>query len=131
MPLPEGLARFNRVATNRVVRPFARRIRMFGVLRHKGRKSGRTYETPVNVFPDGDRILVPLVYGSDVDWLENARAAERSEFVIGGESVPVGSPTILVEPTDDVTAVPGWTRLALAAIGVTEFADFPRLDSGE
>lgn len=131
MPLPDGLARFNRVATNKVVRPFARRIKLFGVLRHPGRKTGRTYETPVNVFPDGDRIIVPLVYGSDVDWLENARAAERCEFVIGGETVPVGSPTILVEPTDDVTAVPGWTRLALAAIGVTEFAAFPLLDQDE
>lgn len=131
MPLPKGLARFNRVATNKIARPFARHLPLFGVLRHAGRKTGRIYETPVNVFRDNDHILVALTYGNDVDWLKNTRAADRSEFVIGGEILVVGSPTILVEPKDDVSAVPGAIRLMLAAIGVTEFAYYPIIDPGE
>src|SRR5215204_4698399 len=50
VPLPKQLARFNRVTTNRVAFPVARRVPGFAVVLHTGRRSGCSYRTPVNAF---------------------------------------------------------------------------------
>ncbi len=60
MPLPKGLARFNRVVTNRVVGPFAARLPGFAIVTHVGRRSGRQHSNPVNLFRTGDRYVIAL-----------------------------------------------------------------------
>ena len=50
MALPRGLAAFNRRVTNHVTRPFAGRLPGFGIVVHRGRRSGREYRSPVNAF---------------------------------------------------------------------------------
>lgn len=126
MPLPEGLAKFNRVATNKVVAPFARRLPGFAVLRHTGRRTGAVYETPLNAWRDGDRIVVALTYGEDVDWLKNARASAGAVFVMGGEDVGAGKPGVVWDHPD-AAVVPGLVRRILAVIDVDRFAVFPVL----
>ena len=44
------VAAFNLAVTNRITSRFAARLPGFGILTHVGRKSGRIYGTPVNVF---------------------------------------------------------------------------------
>jgi hypothetical protein len=44
------VAAFNLAVTNRITSRFAARLPGFGILTHVGRKSGRVYRTPVNVF---------------------------------------------------------------------------------
>jgi len=44
------VAAFNLAITNRITSRFAARLPGFGILTHVGRKSGRVYRTPVNVF---------------------------------------------------------------------------------
>ena len=44
------VAAFNLAVTNRITSRFAARLPGFGILTHVGRKSGRIYRTPVNVF---------------------------------------------------------------------------------
>ena len=51
MAAPQWLARFNKHVTNRITGPLAPNLPGFGVVIHPGRKSQRTYRTPVNVFP--------------------------------------------------------------------------------
>jgi deazaflavin-dependent oxidoreductase (nitroreductase family) len=121
MPLPGALARFNRVVTNRIVTPFARRLSGFCVLRHTGRKTGNSYETPVNAWRDGDLVFVALTYGPDVDWLKNTMAAEGSVMVMQGEEITVGAPEIV--SNGDVSAVlPGFILTILGLIDVDDFA---------
>ena len=70
--------RFRHVAqryVNPVVRPVARRLPTFGVLTYRGRKTGRTYHTPINAFRRGDDYVFFLTYGSDVQWVKNVLAA--------------------------------------------------------
>jgi hypothetical protein len=55
MPLPKRLAGFNARVTNRLTRRVAGRLPGFGIVSHVGRRSGRAYRTPVNVFRDGKR----------------------------------------------------------------------------
>jgi deazaflavin-dependent oxidoreductase (nitroreductase family) len=127
MPLPGGLAKFNRLVTNRVMKPFAARVGGFAVLEHTGRRSGKTYETPLNVFRGGDSIVVALTYGPDVDWLRNTRAHEASIFVIQGERVRVGRPQPLAR-ADGYERVPRRVRAFLSALDVSEFVVFPILE---
>jgi len=74
MPLPRSIARFNRTVTNHVTRPIAGHLPGFGVVIHVGRRSGRQYRTPVNVFtrPGGWRFA--LTYG-EADWVRNVLEA--------------------------------------------------------
>jgi hypothetical protein len=40
------------------------------VIRHRGRRSGREYATPVMAEPiAGEAFINPLLYAQDVDWL--------------------------------------------------------------
>lgn len=128
MPFPEGLARLNRVVTNKVARPFARHLPGFGVLHHIGRSTGTRYETPLNVWRDGDRMVVALFYGSDVDWLKNAKAAESSEFVVGGRLVAVGRP-VDIPYKEGMEILPAPAKLGAAAADVSGFVAFPVIDT--
>ena len=42
---------------NPITRPVAKKLPGFAVLTHRGRKTGRTYRTPINVFRRGNDYL--------------------------------------------------------------------------
>src|SRR5579872_6625183 len=69
------VAAFNQAVTNRITGPFATRLPGFGMLTHVGRKSGRLYRTPVNVFRTADGFLIALTYGREAHWAQNVLAA--------------------------------------------------------
>lgn len=71
------VAAFNLAITNRITSRFAARLPGFGILTHVGRKSGRVYRTPVNVFREPDGFLIALTYGRDSEWVRNVLAAGR------------------------------------------------------
>jgi len=54
------LAAFNLAVTNRISSRFAPRLPGFGIVTHVGRKSGRVYRTPVNVFRAPNGFLIAL-----------------------------------------------------------------------
>src|SRR6187200_3310154 len=60
---------------NPVMHGVARRLPGFAILTHHGRKTGRTYRNPVNVFRRGDTYLFFLTYGSDAQWVKNVLSA--------------------------------------------------------
>jgi len=126
MPLPRGLTRFNRSVTNRLAKPAARRLGGFGVLHHTGRRSGNEYETPLNVWRHGSEVVVALTYGSDVDWLKNARELETSILVMGGREVPVGRPRSIAEG-EGLERVPKTVGRILGVFDIDEFVVFPIL----
>jgi len=45
------------------------------IIQHVGRKSGRSYATPVAVAPIEHGFAIPLAYGTNVDWCRNILAA--------------------------------------------------------
>jgi deazaflavin-dependent oxidoreductase (nitroreductase family) len=58
----------------------------FAVLTHIGRRSGRTYQTPLGAHTFGDGVILPLAYGSQTDWYRNVMAAE--ECTLTGKDAP-------------------------------------------
>jgi deazaflavin-dependent oxidoreductase (nitroreductase family) len=83
MKLPRGLARFNRRVTNRVQGVYAWALPPWAVIVHRGRRTGRTYRTPVVAFTRGKTIAVAVLYGESSDWVRNVLAG-------GGELVRAG-----------------------------------------
>lgn len=75
MHAPRALARFNRHVTNPIQRRWAGVIPLHGIIEHTGRRSGRTYRTPVMCFRSGDRVTFVVGYGLESDWLRNLLAA--------------------------------------------------------
>jgi hypothetical protein len=69
------VAAFNLAVTNRITSRFAARLSGFGILTHVGRKSGRVYRIPVNVFRVSEGFLIALTYGRDSEWVKNVVAA--------------------------------------------------------
>jgi deazaflavin-dependent oxidoreductase (nitroreductase family) len=123
MPLPAGLARFNRVVTNRVLRPLARMLPGFGVLEHQGRRTGKTYQTPLNVWRHDDRLVVALTYGPEVDWLANVRRSDEAVMTVRGRRLRIGLPQ-RSRVDEQGEAIPGAVRSLFSAIGVTEVVTF-------
>jgi deazaflavin-dependent oxidoreductase (nitroreductase family) len=95
MPIPDGMRRVNKIALNRLTRPLCRWLPGMGVVLHRGRRSGRTYQTPVNVFPrPGGRFIVALTYGQDTDWLKNVLAAGGCQLLSGGRRIDLSAPRV-------------------------------------
>lgn len=126
MPAPRWLARANRVGFNHVVRLIAPRLPGFGIVVHQGRRSGRSYRTPVNVFRREGGFLIALTYGSDSDWVKNVIANGGCELETRGRRYTLTAPQVYRD--ERRSNVPSPVRAALRAIQVNEFMllDHPR-----
>jgi deazaflavin-dependent oxidoreductase (nitroreductase family) len=123
--IPRRVARINRVVSNRVLGPLVRVLPGFGIVVHRGRRRGREYRTPVNVFRAPDGYVVALTYGVG-DWTRNVLAAGGCEIEIRRHTVRLTDPRLVRDPSR--RAAPAAVRPILAAIGVTEFLHLRRLD---
>jgi deazaflavin-dependent oxidoreductase (nitroreductase family) len=95
MPIPDRMRQVNKVALNKVTRQLAPWLPGLGVLLHRGRRSGREYRTPVNVFPrPGGRYVLALTYGSDTDWIKNVMAANGCELLTRGTHIELTAPRL-------------------------------------
>jgi deazaflavin-dependent oxidoreductase (nitroreductase family) len=115
--------RLRRIATryvDPVLRPLARRLPAFGVVVHRGRKSGRVYRTPVNVFRRGESYLFFLTYGSDVHWVKNILAAGSCSLETRGRVVQLADPELVTDP--ELRPAPPPVRLIERRLaGVTQY----------
>jgi deazaflavin-dependent oxidoreductase (nitroreductase family) len=119
MALNRGWANFNRTVGNRIAGPMMARMPGFGVLHHRGRKSGREYRTPVKLFRHGDDYVITLPYGAGTDWVKNVVAAGGGDLAVGRRLVHVVRPTLFKD--DGTVPIPKVLRMVLARMKVTEF----------
>ena len=95
MQLPQWLARFNRHVTNPVQRLWAGWLPAFGILEHVGRRSGKRYRTPLNVFSTDDGVAILLTYGPNRDWLKNLTSAGHGRLRRYGKTFEVTDPRVM------------------------------------
>src|ERR1700675_3145526 len=93
------VAAFNLAVTNRITSRFAARLPGFGILTHVGRKSGRVYRTPVNVFRAPEGFLIALTYGRDSEWVRNVLAAGGCQLETRRVRYQLSAPIIVHDPT--------------------------------
>jgi deazaflavin-dependent oxidoreductase (nitroreductase family) len=113
------VAAFNLVITNRITSRFAARRPRFGIVTHVGRKSGRLYRTPVNVFRAPDGFLIALTYGRDSEWVRNVVADGGCQLETRRVLYQLSAPTIVHDPTR--RRFPPLVRMILRLIGANDF----------
>ena len=109
----------NRVVTNRITGLFAGYVPGFGVIVHQGRRSGRHYRTPVNVFGVPGGYLVALTYGTGSDWVKNVLAGNGCVLEVRGRRVRLVDPRIVHD--ESRRGVPPVVRTILGLLGVSDF----------
>jgi deazaflavin-dependent oxidoreductase (nitroreductase family) len=121
------LWRFRRVATrylNPFIRPFAGWIPGFGILAHRGRRTGRSYRIPINVFRRGDDFVFFLTYGADVEWVKNVFAAGTCTLRTRGRNVTLVGPELITDPERRLAPLPA--RAVGRLIGASQFVRMRR-----
>jgi deazaflavin-dependent oxidoreductase (nitroreductase family) len=97
-------------------------------IRHTGRRSGKQYVTPVMAERTADGFVVPLAYGTQVDWLQNILAAGRATISSRGESYDVVQPEI-VDAAAAIPVVSTWRQRTFRRFGIDQYLrvkDAPR-----
>jgi deazaflavin-dependent oxidoreductase (nitroreductase family) len=106
---------------NRVTTPLARSGHgPFSLIRHVGRTSGRTYETPLILARVPEGFIAELTYGERVNWYRNIVAAGGGIVVYRGDDYRITA----IEPCSSDrgrNAYPTPFRQVLKAIGRKEF----------
>jgi deazaflavin-dependent oxidoreductase (nitroreductase family) len=92
------LAKINIVFTNRITSLFAGWLPGFGILTHVGRKSGKVYRTPVNVFRTPSGFIIALTYSSQSEWVKNVLAAGGCELKTRGKKYQLSAPKVVRVP---------------------------------
>jgi deazaflavin-dependent oxidoreductase (nitroreductase family) len=113
------VAAFNLAVTNRITSRFASRLPGFGVLIHVGRKSGKVYRTPINVFRAPEGFLIALTYGRNSEWVRNVVAAGACQLETRGMQYQLSAPTIVHDPSRRRFPIP--VRIVLRLIGADDF----------
>ena len=113
------LATFNIAVTNRITGLFAGWLPGFGILTHIGRKSGKLYRTPVNVFRVENGFVIALTYSSKSEWVKNILAAGGCELKSVGRKYQLSSPEVVHDPSRRRFPFP--VRILLKLVGADEY----------
>src|SRR5262245_56806769 len=127
MPARRWLARFNKRVTNRISEPLAPWLPWFGVVVHTGRRSGRRYRTPINVFPRGTTFTFALTYGPKTEWVQNVLASGGCDVEIHRRTIRLVQPRVYRDP--ERRGVPPFVRVALSVLGVADFLELRAADA--
>jgi deazaflavin-dependent oxidoreductase (nitroreductase family) len=118
------LAKINIVFTNRITSLFAGWFPGFGILTHVGRKSGKVYRTPVNVFPASNGFIIALTYSSRSEWVKNVLAAGGCGLQTRGSRYQLSAPNVGRDPTRGRFPIP--VRVVLRLVGADEYMELSK-----
>jgi deazaflavin-dependent oxidoreductase (nitroreductase family) len=124
MPAPRWVARANKAGLNRVTKFVAPWAPGWAVVVHRGRKSGRTFRTPLWAFRRPDGYVIALTYGSDADWVRNVLAAGGCELETRRHRYQVNDPRVYRD--ENATDMPAFIRFMLRR--VIKAPEFLRVD---
>src|SRR5579863_2423431 len=113
------LAGFHRAVTNRVAIRFTARLPGFGIVTNEGRKSGKQYRTPVNVFREPNGFLIALTYGRESGWVMNVLAAGGCQLETRCVQYQLFGPVLVHDPTRRRFPLP--VRIVLGLIDANDY----------
>jgi deazaflavin-dependent oxidoreductase (nitroreductase family) len=121
-----GIRYFNKHIFNRFTLLLAGRKGIpFTVLHHTGRRSGRSYRTPVLATYVAESIIIPLSYGEHVDWLRNVLAHGECKLMWQGEMIAAHQPALL-ETEAGLALLPEKRRAQFARFEIEKFLRLTR-----
>ena len=96
-----AVRRFNRAVGNpRQMKTAGTAGAYAAIIRHVGRTTGQSYETPVGATATDDGFVIALPYGTQSDWLKNVLASGSATLVHEGSTYEVDQPEVV--PTSSV-----------------------------
>ncbi len=109
----DAVRKMNRRVTNpRQMKTAGKPGSSASIIRHRGRKSGREYETPVGVLVGDEGFEIALPYGPETDWVRNITVAGTAVLVHDGQEYPVGRFDVVpIETTRYVSEDPMTARV--------------------
>jgi deazaflavin-dependent oxidoreductase (nitroreductase family) len=93
---------------------------MLAVMYHHGRRSGRSYATPLGARPIAHGFVIPLTFGEQANWFRNVQAAGGCEIRWKGANYPLIDPEVV----DWATARSAFSpveRVLMPIIGIEQF----------
>ena len=107
---------------NPLFAPVARRVPPFAVLHHQGRRSGRSYSTPVQAYPTSAEYVVGLAYGHNSAWVLNLLAADGGEMTRAGQRYRITQPRRVGREARKL--LPPLGSLMMSSAGIDDFLQF-------
>src|SRR5438105_7113085 len=101
-PIQSALGRLTQATRPLAMRTAGKIGSNTSVIRHIGRRTGRTYETPIVAVEHDDGFLIALPYGERTDWMKNVLATGQAAIVTHGQTYEVDQPQIV--PMIEATA---------------------------
>jgi deazaflavin-dependent oxidoreductase (nitroreductase family) len=121
MKMPSPVRYFNKYLLNRLTIQLARSsFGPFAIIIHVGRRSGKTYETPIIVQSIPGGFVLALTYGREVDWVKNVLDAGHCKIVLHRKEFLMQK----IEPMGREAALPTFPwleRLILQGIGIEHY----------
>jgi deazaflavin-dependent oxidoreductase (nitroreductase family) len=115
------MSAFHRAITNRIARRFAARLPGFAIVRSVGRKSGKVYWTPVNVFRQQNGFLIALTYGRESQWVANVIAAGTCDLESRGITYRLVCPLLVHDRSRQ--RFPPLVRFVLGLIDANDYLE--------
>jgi deazaflavin-dependent oxidoreductase (nitroreductase family) len=109
MLFPVWLERAQIEYLNPMLGPLLKRLPGFAVIRHRGRTSGKDYETIVSAYRKGGVLAIGLVHGK-TNWVKNVLAAGEADIHVGRKDVHLVNPRVVPVGTVD-PALPRVARM--------------------
>lgn len=113
---PAWTDRFQIKYMNPVVKPLSRFLPGTSVITHRGRKSGKRYETPVTTYRKGGMLAIALGHGR-TDWVKNVMAAGEADVRLFRRELHLVNPRILPADSGD-TSLPFLLRVQNRKVAV-------------
>ena len=102
MLFPPWLERFQIRYINPMLRPLSTRLPGFAVINHRGRTSGKDYETIVTAYRKGSVLAIGLAHGK-TNWVKNILAAGEADIHVARRDFHLVNPRVLPAGTIDPT----------------------------
>lgn len=121
MRLPNAVRHWNKRFLNRLTIQLARASwGPFSIVHHVGRRSGRSYQTPIFAFPTAGGFAIALTYGSGVDWFQNVAAAGGCRILWHRREYSIDSIGRL-DRQSALPLFPPFIRMGLRLLGTSDF----------
>ena len=119
-PALTGVRKLNRALTNRgALRGAGTDSSGTAVVVHRGRRSGRTFRTPVHLDRVGNSFVIALAYGDRADWVRNVLANGGAVIELGGHATITANP-VIVPCAEVLDQLPPRQRRAITMFAVAK-----------
>lgn len=121
MTFPRRMAALPRLL-NPLAMPLNRRLPPLAVLHHQGRRTGRSYDTPVQAYRTPDGWVVGLAYDRNSPFALNLLAAGGGEMTRAGRHYRITQPRRAGREVLEL--LPVWASLLMRVVGIEDFLRF-------